>query len=369
VLTGPLLHTCATDASHADAAYHACPNLIVDAEAAVILKANDAAWRAWGLSGQPVRLPLVLDRAMPGLQRLHDLAREGRDSATETLVVWTASGIMSAACRVTRLQQDGNGAVFVVVMPPQPGAIAPRAGRLRPALPSGVTRTAALAHEVKTPLGAIMAYAEILKDEHFGPLANERYQRYARDIYEAARHMLRVVDAMLHDGCAGAPEQQLDVAKVDLERLLDSCLSMVRPLAERSGLALSSEVQPGLPPVAADELTLKQMLLNLLSNAIKYARFGDRVCASIVAAADGSLHLSVTDTGPGIGRAALIGTDHAQGGRDTGLGLGLRLTHDLAVVNGARLTIENDAGGGTRATISFNGSGARQQCGPSGEAK
>lgn len=363
---GPLLQPAAADAR--DMGCLACPNLVIDAHAGAILDANEAAWQAWGLGGPPAGLPFALDQAMPALQRLRALEPEGCDRVADTLVFWTACGVVAAACQVTRLPQAGRNAVFAIAMldgaraapaactePRRQAIVAPHSGHFRPALPSGITRTAALAHEIKTPLGAVMAYAEVLKDEHFGPLANARYQGYARDIYESARHMLGVVDAMLRDGCAGAPEQRLDFADVDLERVLGSCLSIVRPLAERSRLTLSAEVQPGLAPVVADELTLKQMLLNLLANAIKYARPGDRVCVSIAEDADGLLHLSVADTGPGMDRAAAPGGDRARKAREPGLGLGLRLTRDMAEANGARLTIESGAGGGTRATISFSG--------------
>jgi hypothetical protein len=349
-----------------DAGCLPCPNLVIDAHAGAILDANDAAWRAWGLGGPPAGLPFALDQAMPALQWLRALESEDRTSVADNLVFWTARGVVAAACQVTRLPQAGRNAAFAIALldgaPPAPAACteprrqpipAPHSGHFRPALPTGITRTAALAHEIKTPLGAVMAYAEVLKDEHFGPLANACYQGYARDIYESARHMLGVVDAMLRDGCAGAPEQRLSFADVDLERIVGSCLSIVRPLAERSGLTLSAETQSGLAPVIADELTLKQMLLNLLANAIKYARPGDRVCVSAAGGPDGSLHLSVADTGPGIHQTP--GDDHSRKAREPGLRLGLRLTRDMAEANGAQLTIESGAGGGTRATISFSG--------------
>jgi hypothetical protein len=360
LLTGPLLQPAAAGARD-----KGCPNLVIDAHAGAILDANEAAWHAWGFDGPPAVLPFAVDQAMPALQRLRVLGLERCDSVADTLVFWTPCGVVATACHITRLPHAN--VVFAIAMldsvllfpatraePRKDVAQAPQPGHFRPALPPGITHTAALAHEIKTPLGAVMAYAEVLKDEHFGPLANVRYQGYARDIYESARHMLAVVDAMLRDRCVATPEQRLDFADVNLERILDSCLSMVRPLAERSRLALSAEVQPGLAPVVADELMLKQMLLNLLANAIKYARPGDRVCVSVAGDVDGSLHLSVADTGPGINQTH--GGDHARKAREPGLGLGLRLTRDMAEANGARLTIESGADGGTRATISFSGS-------------
>ena len=131
-----------------------------------------------------------------------------------------------------------------------------------------------LAHELRTPLSAVIAYAEILKNEHFGPLANPRYRSYARDIYDSARHALGVVDSMLRGDRTRSALPSLAFADVDPAGVVESCLTVARPLAERAGLALGVELGPRLPRIVADELALRQMLLNLLANAIKFARRG-----------------------------------------------------------------------------------------------
>jgi signal transduction histidine kinase len=216
--------------------------------------------------------------------------------------------------------------------------------------------TARLAHELRTPLSAVIAYAEVLKEEHFGPLANPRYREYARTIYDSARHALSVVDGMLAGnlGRAGLPE--LAFRDLDPAEVIENCLAVAGPLAQRAGLHLVADVGAGLPRIVADEVSVKQMLLNLITNAIKFGRRGDKVTVRAACGSDGSLTIDVADTGPGMRVPAAAGAEApkaGRSGRDGGLGIGLPLTRALAKANGASLTVESAPGRGTRVSIAF----------------
>jgi signal transduction histidine kinase len=336
------------------------PVLVVDAVAGALVAANAAGWRAWGLDPGRPHAAAAIDRAMPALQRLASLSGP---SANEMLTFWTPGGLLQLKCRV---EPVGTGAGRFRVHALRGGWCgsahasqeaephAPRApsdadaGRM-PAL----TR---LAHELRTPLSAAIAYAEVLKDEHFGPLANGRYREYARNIYESARHALSVVDGMLarDPDSAGMPE--LAFRDLDPADVIDNCLAVARPLAERAGLDLAAHYGPQTPRVIADEVSLKQMLLNLITNAIKFARPGDRVTLGAAYGADGCLRIEVADTGPGMALPARTGAcaPEEQAGRpDAGLGIGLPLTRALAEANGAALVVDSAPGRGTRVTIAF----------------
>ena len=218
---------------------------------------------------------------------------------------------------------------------------------------------ARLGHEVRTPLGAAIAYAEVLKEEHFGPLGNARYREYARTIYDSARHALGVIDGMLAGDRGGTDLPDLAFRDLDPAGVIENCLAVARPLAERAGLDLVADLGPGTPRVIADEVSLKQMLLNLLTNAIKFARPGDRVTLGAVHGADGSLRIEVADTGPGMEPTAFPWPDGAAAPEpppqrpDGGLGIGLPLTRALAEANGAALIVDSTPGHGTRVTIAF----------------
>jgi len=340
------------------------PVFLIDAAAGLLLDANLEGWKAWGLDPAPAAPPIGIDCAMPALQRLRAMLSGGADadraSEPTSLVFWTARGVLSLECRVEVTRSALATATLVRALETNAADAAilqPTVARANGATPPDVALSATLAHELRTPLSAVIAYAEILKDEHFGPLANARYRGYARDIYESARHALGVVDGMLRGDAARTGVPRLAFAELDPAGVVESCLSVARPLAERAGLELGTTFAPRLPRIIADDLSLKQMLLNLLANAIKYARRGDRVMVTVAHDAGGPLTIAVADTGPGMGpgMARLAGDAPAQPGSNngSGLGIGLPLTRALATANGATLAIESAQGLGTRVTISF----------------
>jgi two-component system, cell cycle sensor histidine kinase PleC len=329
-------------------ASRAVPAFIVDALAGALLGANPAGWEVWGLDPALAKPPVGIDRAMPALQRLRQLADELRSGNEETLTFWTARGLARLDCRTEAL--PGGAATFAVHVL---GDVAAANDGQRGVQPQNVALTAWLAHELRTPLSAVIACAEILKSEHFGPLTNVRYRGYAGAIYDSARHALGVVDGVLHGDPARAGVPAMAFADIDPADVVESCLTVARPLAEKAGLELSSEFAPWLPHIVADEVSLRQMLLNLLGNAIKFTRPGDKVSVAISYQADGPLTIAVADTGPGIQPARDTADGEQAPNRAAGLGLGLPLTKALAAANGAELAIESEPGQGTRVTITF----------------
>jgi two-component system cell cycle sensor histidine kinase PleC len=332
--------------------------LLIDLEQAAVLNANAAGWALLGIDAPA---PLPLDCAMPAMQQLRTLPADDRKHRV-TLTFWVTHRSLRASCEID-VHGDTGGAlrlVRVIEVEDRPQSAEPasaaRSDPPRPAL--DVELRSKLAHELRTPLGAVIAYAEILKDEHFGPMASDRYKSYARNIYESARHAMGVLDGMLKADCEPAGAPQLTFADIEPARIVESCLLVAQPLAEKAGLTLSAEVPSNLPRIVADAVSLRQMLLNLLANAIKFARCGDRVKVTVAHDADGPLRISVVDTGPGMDTA-----DHAVDQTirlpqrlrpaNAGLGLGLPLTRTLAEANGAVLAIDSTLGRGTCATISF----------------
>jgi signal transduction histidine kinase len=329
---------------------------MIDAVGGAIVAANASARQAWGLEAGAVTLPIAVDRAMPAMQRLAQLAGGcGRNHTSEVLAFWTARGLRRWRCRIRA--HIAAGAFDVEVL----GA-AGEGGEELGAVPAGdAERTAVserLAHELRTPLSAVIAYAEILKDEHFGPMANARYRDYAASIYDSARHALGVVDGMLGAGDGRAETAQLAFRDLDPDVIVEHCLAVVQPLAAEAGLRLSVGAAAQLPRVVADEVSLKQMLLNLLTNAIKFTRAGDTVTVSISHEPGGPLSITIADTGPGMSEPplALLGGRpgrRTRSLRNAGRGIGLPLTRALAEANGASLLIDSSPGQGTRATIAF----------------
>lgn len=237
--------------------------------------------------------------------------------------------------------------------PPLPtvAAMSPAAAAPTDAEPSEALRTAS--HEIRTPLAAIAALAEVIRDEHFGPVGDERYRTYARDIADSARHALAVIDATL--GATGTwADGDYVFTEVDVDLLIAQCRATVKPLADMAGITLETAVPAGSPRIIADIRSLKQILLNLLSNAIKFTPPQGRVGLSAERRPGGAFCLLVTDTGQGMTNAEIAQIGNGLGRTATGSGMGLAIATRLARRNGAILNLTATPSKGLVAQLTFS---------------
>ena len=148
---------------------------------------------------------------------------------------------------------------------------------------------------------------------------------------------------------------------VDLYDAAESSLRLVRGRAENGGVRLVNGIaRDGVPRLQADERAVKQILLNLLSNAVKFTPEGGRVAVGAELRGDGSLAISIDDTGIGIAAenipralAPFSQVDSSLSRRYEGTGLGLPLVKSLIELHGGTLELESEEGKGTLATIIF----------------
>jgi signal transduction histidine kinase len=217
---------------------------------------------------------------------------------------------------------------------------------------------AAISHELKTPLNAIIGFTEMLKAETLGPVGDERYRSYHSDILLSARHLLGLINDALDVARLDANEFDLREDTIDPGLIIEQCVHLTQPQAAKSNVTLVSSDQP-LPRLRADGKRLRQILLNLLSNAVKFTPPGGTVTASGVVHT-GGLDITITDTGIGmrsedipraLERFGQIDSSLAR--RYDGAGLGLPLAKQLTELHGGTLTIESTVGKGTSVTVSF----------------
>mgnify|MGYP001547689496 CR=1 FL=1 len=216
-----------------------------------------------------------------------------------------------------------------------------------------------MSHELRTPLNAILGFSEVIGDQLFGPVGNDRYIAYARDIYKSGSLLLDLVNDILDIAKLEAGKVELHETTIALPDIVEQCLILLRDRARAGGLTLSCELPEDLPALIADERTLKQILLNLLTNAVKFTCDGGRVTVSAAAAADG-LSLSVSDTGIGMSQEDIavalsaFGQVHSRvTRRHQGTGLGLPISRSLAQLHGGDLAIQSKPGDGTTVTVRF----------------
>lgn len=225
-----------------------------------------------------------------------------------------------------------------------------------------------LAHELKTPISAIVAAAEIMRDERLGPLENERYRGYVGDIHDSAAQMLKLIDRLLARRIIEQVTDELEPVEIDVESLIRATASALQPLAEQMGLSLKVAVAPGIPPLIADPTSVRQILVNLLTNALKFTPRGGEVMVDAHHEQLGHTTIAVTDTGAGLNEEELL--QAVDGVRSQpefdgrlSIGIGLRLVKALSQANGAEFKLSSTPGQGTRATITFDRSSSFDRSG------
>lgn len=217
---------------------------------------------------------------------------------------------------------------------------------------------AKISHEIRTPLNAIIGFAEVMAEERFGPIANERYKEYLRDIHQSGGYVISLVNDLLDLAKIEAGKLDLDFVSVNLNEIALSTVSLLQPEAQRGRVVLRSGLSPKLPPVVADERSIRQIAINLLSNAVKFTDAGGQVIISTALGDQGEAILRVRDTGIGMDddelRLALepfrqVPTTRRAGGT----GLGLPLTKALVEANRAAMAITSVKKEGTLVEITF----------------
>jgi len=213
-----------------------------------------------------------------------------------------------------------------------------------------------MSHELRTPLNAIIGFSEVLGERMFGEL-NEKQAEYTEDILSSGRHLLSLINEILDLSKVEAGRMELEVATFDLPLAIDNARTFVRERATKHGINLDVTVDERLGDFVGDERKIKQILLNLLSNAVKFTPEGGRIGIK-ARQADGSVEISVSDTGIGISHEdqakifeefRQVGSDYAH--KVEGTGLGLTLAKKFVELHGGRIWVESEVGKGS--TFSF----------------
>ncbi len=217
-----------------------------------------------------------------------------------------------------------------------------------------------MSHELRTPLNAIIGFSDIIKAQLFGPVKNEKYLDYAKDINQSGVHLLRLISELLDIARIEADELKLNDDVFDLKECIVTCLHIMEEQAMAKRIFLSRDIDPGLPFFHGDQTRIKQILFNVIGNAIKFTPAGGSVRVKAAHLDDGALEITVTDTGIGIASSELtkVLEPFGQAANDLaraheGAGLGLPLAKRFCEHHDGALEISSAPGQGTTVTIRF----------------
>lgn len=207
-----------------------------------------------------------------------------------------------------------------------------------------------MSHDLRTPLNAVLGFAQLLSTEKL----SESQRECVQQITHGGQHLLELVNEVLDIARIETGRLSLSPEPVHVGDTLRYSVGLVAPLARDRGITLVVESSPLAELfVLADRQRLNQVLLNLLSNAVKYNRAGGRVTVSCARPAAGRLRMVITDTGAGIPRQKLqlLFRPFERLGAETsgveGTGLGLTLARGLAEAMGGTLGVESDVDKGS----------------------
>ncbi|HET6486519.1 MAG TPA: HAMP domain-containing sensor histidine kinase, partial [Spirochaetia bacterium] len=221
---------------------------------------------------------------------------------------------------------------------------------------------AGMSHDLRTPLTAIIGYAEILTLEYFGTV-NARQKQQLEVILQCSRHLLELINDILDISRIESGKTELDITSVRAGALLQGAVELLAENAVQRKIALRCSISDEVREldIPADERRVRQVLLNLLSNALKFTPEDGSVEISM-SAMDGALEVSVQDSGIGIPRQELERIFDAfyqikgrsSASMESGSGLGLALARQIVELHGGRIWAESDGiGKGSRLTFTL----------------
>jgi PAS domain S-box-containing protein len=218
---------------------------------------------------------------------------------------------------------------------------------------------ARISHEVRAPLNAIIGFAEVMIGERFGPLANERYAEYLTDIRASGERVIAIINDLTELTRIETGKLDLAFTSQNLNELVESCVAVMQPQANRERIIIRTSLAHLLPPVVADARSLRQITMNLIGNSIHLANPGGQVIVSTALSDYGEVVLRVRDTGHGLNdnevAAALepFRTPPPSDKANEKSGLNLSLTKALVEANRAQFHIKTGGRSGTLVEIVF----------------
>jgi two-component system sensor histidine kinase BarA len=213
-----------------------------------------------------------------------------------------------------------------------------------------------ISHEFRTPLNAILGFAQVLKDKPL-LLKKEKAQRYAENIITSGNNLLNMINDLLELAKTQAGKVELHIGETSIADLFENLLSQFSLLTKKKKIKVKLIVQPDLPLVVTDVGKVQQILYNFLSNAAKFTPERGRIEIEAQFPSPGSqgkgpeprmVRIAVTDTGCGVAESdrekifeKFRQADGSLTRETTGSGLGLAICTELASMLAGSIGMES----------------------------
>ena len=218
-----------------------------------------------------------------------------------------------------------------------------------------------MSHELRTPLNAIIGFSDIIRQQLFGPIENEKYREYIDLIHDSGSLLLELISDILDMSKIEAGKMQLHMQSTSITDLAEASIRIISARAEEKGQNVTLTIHPVVEetPFVCDERAVKQILLNLLSNAVKFTPEGGNIAVEVVREGS-SIAIEAADSGIGIPQEQLprLTRPFEQVASEShisheGSGLGLALVKALTDLHGGKLSIESEEGAGTKVRVTL----------------
>ncbi|UQZ90654.1 hypothetical protein C4J81_16155 [Deltaproteobacteria bacterium Smac51] len=209
---------------------------------------------------------------------------------------------------------------------------------------------ASMSHEIRTPMNGVLAVTELLSEENL----TDRQKDYVNTIAESGHTLLTIINDILDLSKLEAGKIELESLSLDMKTIIDSVINLLGPAAQKKGLELAANYEPGTPRhFLGDPGRIRQVLVNLVGNGVKFTQEG-YVHIDVETSEDNELIVSVKDTGIGVSEEARerLFQKFEQAGLDTtrkfgGTGLGLAISKRLVEIMGGEMWLESVLGKGS----------------------
>jgi signal transduction histidine kinase len=215
-----------------------------------------------------------------------------------------------------------------------------------------------MSHEFRTPLNAILGFAQLLFEK---PGAEpDKCKRWAENIITSGRSLLNMINDLLDLAKAEAGKMVLHVEKTSIPQLCEGLVAFFSPLTEQKRLKVRLQMEDNLPLVQTDAGKVQQILYNFLSNAVKFTPENGRIQITVSRPDDLSVRISVADTGPGISKEdqekifeKFRQIDGSLTRKEPGTGLGLAICRQLAELLAGTIQLVSEPGNGAEFSLTI----------------